>query len=151
MLTGGTFMCISMMCPIDSISGPRVKVTVELVRPPSLLFLVSFVTILLALYGQIVKAHNSSSYFPVIMHPATLYYAVWDNFTCTNHSNRKLISTDRCGSRSRQSVWSYQSRTCTAAMLMRPHISKGPRCMNRHSSQNTLRGLLHDVLCLFHY
>ena len=37
-LIGGTFMCISMICPKCSISGPRVKVAVELVRPSGLLF-----------------------------------------------------------------------------------------------------------------
>ena len=38
MLNGGTFMCISMMCPKGSIYGPGVKVAAELVRPPGLLF-----------------------------------------------------------------------------------------------------------------
>ena len=42
MLIVGTFVCISMMCPKGSISGPRVKVAAELVRPSGLLFLHGF-------------------------------------------------------------------------------------------------------------
>ena len=34
---GGTFMCISMMCPKAPISGPKVKVAAELVGPSGLL------------------------------------------------------------------------------------------------------------------
>ena len=38
MLIGGTSMCISIMCPEGSISGPRVKVVAELVMPSGLLY-----------------------------------------------------------------------------------------------------------------
>ena len=38
MLIRVLFMCISMMCPKGSISGPRVKFAAELVRPPGLLW-----------------------------------------------------------------------------------------------------------------
>ena len=38
MLIGCTFMCISIMCPKGSISGPRVKVAAELVMPSGLLY-----------------------------------------------------------------------------------------------------------------
>ena len=37
MLSGGTFMCISMVCPKGSISGPRVKVVAALSRQSGLL------------------------------------------------------------------------------------------------------------------
>ena len=38
MLIGGTFRCISMVCPRGPISGLRVKVAVELFRPSGFLF-----------------------------------------------------------------------------------------------------------------
>ena len=38
MLIGGTFMCISIMCPKGSISGPRVKVVAELVMLSGFLY-----------------------------------------------------------------------------------------------------------------
>ena len=38
MLIGGTSMCISIMCPKGSISGPRVKVAAGLVMPSGLLY-----------------------------------------------------------------------------------------------------------------
>ena len=51
MLIGGTFICISIMCPKGSVCGRGVKVAAEPVRPPGLLFYFLGLCLSPTLYG----------------------------------------------------------------------------------------------------
>ena len=60
-LLGGTSMCISIMCPKGSISGPRVKVAAELVMPSGLLYTKSDL-----LHYNIIKWKRILRYCPLV-------------------------------------------------------------------------------------
>ena len=69
MLIGGTSMCISIMCPKGSISGPGVKVAVELVMPSGLLYRKGDL-----LHYNVIKWKRILRYCPLVggIHPSTV-------------------------------------------------------------------------------